>query len=498
MINPFDIAGIKTTTGIVINKLIITETGSYNPQYHRPYNANLNGVNTALYNEITQGQPTVRPEQLAGFAGTILQPTAEPQSNVFIPNDFSNRRCVFLMEVVTRTQHGNEIVEIITGYTNHLGISLQSRAIDPNMQFWINNSVMVRKIHQGTQLGNQLFSTVTDASHVLIPPSMMGGAPNPLMMPGQVAGGLRTMTPADVVGEISKNSFPGAEVDDYRGKLVGSDIRKSKRINGVMANYLSKTVTGINQAAMSAEAVSTDAMALFSGARDLVRESYISNDAFLTFLNEYTSFKNYRCVTYGELCQAFPQLDNVTKVSVLGNAARSSLPVQGQTEYMHTVTKETVVATILANAIPALMMDLMITSLNLEASNETMDGTVFSRVTNVMSFADVDMTTYIERFRFMLATVIFPDVTDCNQSTITLRMNVDIMSNSHIQISINGGPFVDYTIPTFCDALFAPVVTPNPMTLSGIASVVTCLTTMANTAMNDLPPQNLFTGRGFV
>lgn len=498
MINPFDLANVKTTQGVVINKLILTETGSYNPQFHRPYGANLNGLNIGLYNEITQGQATVRPEQLAGFAGNILQPMAEAQSSVFIPNDFSNRRCVFLMEVTTRTQHGSDITEIITGYTNHLGLSLQTKSIDPNMQFWINNSVTVRRINSGTQLGNQLFSTVTDASHVLIPPTVMGGAPSPLMGVGQMAGGLRTMTPADVVGEISKSSFPNAQVDDYRGMLSGTDVRKSKRINGVMAHYLSKTVTGINQAAMSADAVSTDPLGMFSNARDLIRESYLSNDAFLTFLSEYTSFKNFRCVTYGELCSVFPALDNVTKVSILGNAARNNLPMAGQTEYMSTATKETVIATILSNAVPALMMDLMITSLNMEATNETLDGSVFVRVDNILSFADVDMTQYIERFRYLMSTVVYPDISDCNQSAVTIRMNVDIMANSRIQISVNSGPYVDYTIPTFCDALFAPVITPNPMNLSTIANVVSCLTSMSAQGNFDAPPQNIFTGRGMI
>lgn len=500
MMNPFDISNVKSTQGIVINKLIITETGSYNPQFHRPYLANLNGQNMALYNEITQGSPTVKPEQLAGFAGSILQPMAEAQSPVFIPNDFTNRRCVFLMEVVTRTQHGSDVVEIVTGYTNHLGLSLQSRAIDPNMQFWLNNTVMVRRINHGTQLGNQLFTSVHDSSHVLIPPNMMGGAPSPLMMPGMMqsgAPGITTMTPADVIGEISRGAFPVNDVDDYRNKLRGADVRKSKRINGVMANYLAKTVTGINQASMSASATTSDALAVYSGARDLVNEAYIANDAFITFLNEHTSFRNMRCVTYGELCTMFPQLDHVTKVTVLGSAARNSLPQTGQAEYMSTSTKETVIATILSNAVPALMMDLMITKCNLYATNETLDGSINIHVDDIMSFADIDMTPYIERFKFLFATVIYPDISDSGQSIVTVRMNTDIMATTFIQISVNGYPPIDYHIPTFCDALFAPVITPNPMNLTSIASVVNCLTSTAHIP-NQQAPQNIFTNRGLV
>ena len=496
--NAYDLTGVKTTTGISINKLIIAETGTYNPQFHRPYNANLNGLNINLYNEITQGNPTVTPQQLAGFAGNILQPTAEPQSAVYIPNDFSNRRCVFLMEVVTRTSHGSEIIEVITGFTNHFGVSLQTQAIDPNMQFWINNSIMVRRISQGTGVGNQLFSTVTDASHVLVPPTMMGGAPSPLIMPGQQNMGLKTMTPADVVGEISRSAFPMADVDDYRNKMLGSDVRKSKRINGVMSNYLAKTITGVNQATLSADVATSDALGVFSTARDLVREAYISNDAFLTFLNEHTSFKNMRCVTYGELCQHFRALDHITRVSILGAAARSSLPVAGQTEYMSTCTHETVIVTILGNSVPALMMDLMITSMNLYVTNETMDGQLVVHVDNILSFADIDMTPYIERFRFMFGTVIFPDISHSGNMALTLRMNVDIMANTRISIALNGAPAIDYTIPTFCDGLFAPVVTPMHGNLQAIANVVNCLTSgMQSNQQFQQEPNNLF-NRGIV
>lgn len=466
-----------------ITKVLLADTGTYNDQVHKPYIASLDGLNTGLYNEITQGRTNIMPSELAGFAGQVIRPVAASNSLVAIPNAWGSKRFRFQMEVVAASGFDGEIVIVLTGFTNHYGVTNTGSALDPNMQFFINNCIHIRRTMINTPTGQQIINRVVEASHVLVPPTVLGAMPTNMPMNGFYPpnNNICTMTPQDVIGELSRASFSVPDAIDFRNVPIGNEIRKSARSNTVAPNYLAKTITGINNAADQSDiSHNTDPVDMFAHARDMVKEAYITNDPFINYLNTNTSFQQARCITLGELRAHFPNIDHVTKVYQAAGARLASLPVAGSYENMTAATQQTTIANIISNSVPSLLMDTMLTKINFTVTNQVIGGGVDVRVTNCLGFTELDLTPYIERFKSLFLTVVWPDISYNNMHDLSLAINADILGDTFISIGYLGQPSVDYVVPTFSDALFSPIIAPGRDCVVNMAGAVTALTQASN------------------
>ena len=129
---------------INIAKLILSETGTFNPMYSRPYQTY---IDSAMMDNITRrvdeaGDSTITGNLLSGIAGTIVKPCATPQGQIPIPYGWSERRIRFLLEVHITTPTGSQMVYYFQGYTSHLGVG-QNGSEDPTMEFIINSFIRV-------------------------------------------------------------------------------------------------------------------------------------------------------------------------------------------------------------------------------------------------------------------------------------------------------------------------------------------------------------------
>ncbi len=469
-----------------VTKLLFACSGTYHDQVHRPYIPSVNGFNINLYNEITQGQKNVSAQQLAGIAGNIIQPQAIHASVANIPNAWGTQRLRFLMEVKTKTSFGGDVIEVLTGFTNHYGINPNSKAVDDAMQMHFNNVIQIRRTIVNGPTGQYVNSTVIDTSHVLTSPMTMG-----MQIPSAGMTGLGgfmpphpnvyTMTPMDVVGELSK-SYLGAETIDLRNQFVGNDIRKSQRGNNIPSNYLARTINSISHAIdLTNVTAGSDPIDVYSEARNSVKENYISSDPFLYFLNTHTTFQYARFITFGELAKHFPSIKHpsITKFNIATGEKLAQLPTAtGNWEYMTSATMETVIASSLANSVPALMMDLMLTKLTLNATNMVMGaaGAVDVICTNFLGFTEVDLSPYVERFRMLFLNNVWPTISSNNTIDLAIQVNCDVLGDTFVSVSMMGKPAVPYAIPSFGDALFSTIVTPDNSHVVGMAQVINAMT----------------------
>jgi hypothetical protein len=457
---------------LVITKLLLTEVGTFNDMYVRPYQSQMTRQSIDAFQEATEYGKVINASVLAGVAGDMLRPVAQHQGMTTIANGWDGRRFRFLMEVTQGSQFAGsgQLRQIIGGYTNHLGAT-HSGAIDPEMQFFFNSVMVVRDTLTPGPNGNYYTTSVSDVSHVITgdyEPMGFGGA-------GSVK---RLMRPQDVFKTMQGRLLKDAKVFDTRTTMAGGAV-KSRRNNSLAPTYLSRVMNAWKSTYAGEEVSDTTSNTmgqLLANAAGQVREQMSSQDHFLGMLQRQTNFSSQQCATYKELVALSPNLDNVTFVSF--DQGHSLIPnhQRGQTEHWHGSGMETVAATIVMQAVPAIMIDLLLTKLSIMVTNQTIGGDYSVQVMDAKTFVEgLDLTPYISRFINRLQVEVLRDLTRNNQIEIAFQLNIDIMGQSDISIGVNGQPMVPFAMPSFCDGMFVPVITNDAMTLNALASDIDTL-----------------------
>ena len=464
---------------VTIEQIVMRVTGTFDDQFYRPYESNFDGRDATMFGDMTRNSPTILAGQVAGIAGTVCRPSAQVLGGASIPNGWGERRIRFMM----RVSLGDNILnaggntEILTGYTDFAGVTATGN-LDPEMRLYFNNSLTIRNtpfMNQGTRA---MQSLVSDASQLIMP--IFPQPQQPLLGSFAPAPRFDLMTPMNVVNEMTSTrigEMDNTVVLDLRNGVIDNQVRKSRRSNGLATEYLSRTINALHAAERAGidEPARTDDKIL-SEASYMLQEPPLSSDRFMSFLERTTTFSTARSVAWGELAGMFPGLETITKVLTPGKVEKQTDPMRGQGEYWHTATNETVAATVLANAVPAIMMDLMLTDITFSVTNETLNGQVEVDFKDVRSFAQgVDLTPYIMRFRDRMIYEVIADLTMRNMFSVSFNMKCDVLGNTHIWIRLNGGPETYYVLPSFCDALFSPVITPNHYNLQQLAKDISFL-----------------------
>jgi hypothetical protein len=454
-----------------IKRLIFVETGTYNDQALRPYETHVNDQTLRMIQEATHDGRQLQPTNLAGVAGAIVRPSAASIGTVSIENGWDTKRFRFLMEVEFADFTGGATIQYISGSTSHADLS-HGKFIDPRMQLYLNNIVKTRQVVEMTPMGQMTRQTVSEASQILT------GSYNPQIT--GLANSPQTMRPEDVFGTIGLSVLGDADTFDLRSSF-GGGAKKSSRKNGAATSYLSRVMTSYKTATQKAE-YSDQLPQMMDDASGQVREGLVSQDPFMSHLMRHTGFAQGTSVSYDELCQMQPGLehDDSTVKVILNRVVLASgwqPHVRGQTEHWSGTTRETIFATTLAHAVPAIMMELMLTEITMSITNRTQDGSFVSQfLAPPDSFTvGVDLSPSLDLLLRRMETEVLRDLTMNNQIDIQLVLHIDVLGESIIDIAIMGGPLIKYVVPSFCDALMAPVITNNAKHLQIFANDISAL-----------------------
>ena len=124
------------------------------------------------------------------------------------------------------------------------------------------------------------------------------------------------------------------------------------------------------------------------------------------------------------------------------------------------------------------MASNLVTYLSCSFTNGTLDGRPsFTINTNksrdevgIATFGDfIDARRQVQRIRFLVETELLPILTNNGAMAISVVVEMDLQVDAFIEISIDGGEYILYCMPTFCDAITSPVITDNHSRLSDIA-----------------------------
>lgn len=496
--NNWDQSAFSRHNKISILKLDIRETGSYNTAFSRPYETNFNGSEfhnlldriSASNTAKTNSSKSFSPELLSGLSYSLIKPSANPRGELIIPNGWDERRMLFVLQVSAKNTQGTDSIYYFQGYTTHSGISLQG-SIDPNMYFFINSYIKVRRNNMG--MGRYSDSIVESAQIINGEIFIENRVQNYLQRPCDVFMGMQSNFIASASNYTDKKRAP--EVNDTRITVTTESV-KSNRSNNVSSKYMSKILAGYNEGVITAEfGQGTDD--ILSRSRDVVAEHSINENPFLRALSIKTGVPNISRFTFDDLMNIDPGVDAVTNVLTVSPVVRSQMHQAGQTSFWNGSDISTLTATVLSNSVPSLMMELFLTEVSLTSTNHDITGRMNTVISVVNSFTNADLSDNVRIFVDRLEREVLNDITFDNQESYSLSMHVDLMGDTFISIQIADEPMTDYVVPSFCDGLLTPVVTPNKNDYMNLVGDLEMLTNQVTEDLNPVIPSLLY-GNGRV
>ena len=470
-------------------KFLLIQTGTYEDPMMRPYTLSVDNSSVDLMRESTRNGQIVTASALSDVAGTVLQQQATPEGMCHIPNNWSERRLRFFIEIEYNANNVTRQRQILTGYTDHGEVSSlmgSSVNFDPQMRVYFNNTVTLRDSFMRAPDGSASYrTTMADDSQIL---RAGGDAYSNLSGQGYAAGNIYALRPEDLFAgqsaALSILSRGGGQMMDTRASFA-LGARKSTRDNAIPSRYLAKCITALGQAYSHTDVADSPSSAVWNSAYSAVREQQMTTDLFFGTLNNRTNYSQQGFITYFELCGLLQGLDDQAQYLRPGSMQQTQESYQrGRHEHWAGSGTETLYASRLCSSIPGIMIENMMTKVGFFATNRTVDGkfAINYYENSVGSFTDgIDLTQFLQRFEMTMIFEVLNTLTHNSMIDIDISMVIDLLGETYISVAIGGAPAIEFTAPTFCDSLFAPVMTLNPQSVNDIGEDIGTLVTFINT-----------------
>lgn len=503
---------------LMIKRVIMIKTGHYQPQVARPFNAVvLEAQNLKVFEQATQGGRQITPTSIASVAGQMIEPAAMSNQIINIKNGWEQERVRLIIEAQYVSPAGHTKTFLVQGYSDQPGFT-QSGYIDPMMLIYMNNVLVMQDQSYIDPTTGVPVRRMIDSSQMLYKaPTYNYESFN---YPGQQVNQMQTLLPSEVVQHIGvlRMTQQIGSVADFRTSFNESPMVKSNRENALASRYLSRTVNALSNQLQNAEHGQSALLDATNAAATQIADTPIAMDNFINTIEERSPFKEQGYITWGDLVAIFPAIDSVTTIidrsfqqqllhqnnnaqlgAVTSMAMDSAFRDVNNLESWTSASRETVVATTLSHSIPAIMMENFLATMQFSVTNMNMTGQPqFTILQDPQSgrpmfdtFIDgMDMTRFLQRFHMTIVNEIMANISYGNQHSYMVFMNVNILGDTYIKLSLNGGPQMEYLMPSFCDALVAPVVTFNPIDKDRLsAGVLQMVNAVATQPMMQQPMQ---------
>jgi hypothetical protein len=467
-----------------VRRLIVQTTGTYNNQYHRPYEPNLYGpqgrqmLDSVSDLMLRQNNKFV-PGNFVSPTTSLVTQSATPEAPVFVANGWDTRKLRFYLELEVEDLAHNKSLVTYTGFTENADLSFNN-AFDPRMKFFIMGTDVLRSIQRTYGNGQTMASwDVIDSSQILVNQNFSN--------PNNGAFGqeqIYSIQPDKVFENWENNAFAGVETDDYKGsspvfrdgriQLTGVPM-KTNRTHNLAPSYTKDLLNSYLTTALTHNGLDHAEQMLNCAA--LVRPSAVEGDALFDAIKAlrrnraggYMTLDN--SFTYEELCTIDPNTPNqINPADTINNI--TNLHTTGLTADWTNSDRETQTASILAQSLPAYMARCGLYNATVDSTNI---GTIDNRpITTVPRFhgpgQGVSMVDQVKAFIMMLDTELFPSISFGGRLGYNLHIRVDRTGETWIHLSLNGGPMIVYASPTFADSLMAPVVTRDFAKVTGLTA----------------------------
>lgn len=460
-------------------KAIFKRTGTYDDQVIRPFAANCNGDLMREFASRTEASSRVSAGALAGLSCRLLQPRSTPIMDPFgttqfkvadIEHGWGTARWRFFIEVeINNIGEQTVTTEVLSGFMEHhetILIRGNNAHFAPDARYYFNNSVLLSKRYTG---GFQHIS-MRDSLQVLHPDAGMNGS---YRNQAPIEKAKMSLRPEDAVTELARSALQdmeGNQVVDSR-PFFSQGQKYSNRMDLLPSTYISKTLNRMTATDQTFDIGTThDPFGRFEHvASEVSNPNFGQRGRFLSILTDETpSFRMSNFATHKDITRILPNLEDIATVTreapsiAMGNGIDNNyIPQRGDYGSTTSSRREAGIAVLLAQAVPAIMMENMLMVMKFTASNVlTTDG----RMTMIVDWYDgyaksTGSNQYIDAAKERIIRELLLDLTDNNMETMMLKMSVDIVGDTFINLSFNNSEPYEVIVPSFCDGLTSPMIT---------------------------------------
>ena len=452
-----------------ITKMLMLEVGTFNDVHQRPYMAHVDGVALQALQESTDSGRNLTPAALSAVGADVmrLSSTAGPVADIL--NGFDTPRLCFMMEVEFPGTGGVVQVEWLMGYTNYVGVSdlygTDNVSFDPNMELTFNNVVRGRRMNTARSFGNRIRTSVKDSFQLI------NGSYKPQIT--NVHQSPHLLRPQDVFTSLSMENartiLGDEDVLDLRPTHGPERLAVNNRRNSIPGNYLSRVLeVWKHESAMD----EVDPSSLHSQMAAKVAEPTVSTIRSMQQLAVISDLRRGGTVRWGDLISAddFGGLEDRTVLTLARSPqSRAALASRGEGEHWNGNGTTTVIAAAFVQAVPGIMMSLMLTHINFSVTNRTLTGEWLVTVEDYETFNEADDDQQIQAFVYRMQTELMPGLSRGGQHEISLHAQFSVDGETRLQMQVDDGYMTPYIAPTFCDGLTAAVRAPDRTTLDRFA-----------------------------
>lgn len=456
----------RGTSKLKVESLILRFTGTFNDQYIRPFvtnpalnNIQLNQIATSIA-EVTQQGP-INATAVAGVGGSFLTRSAEPEGVAGIVNGWSTQRLRFIMKVTLTNNIGGTNTLFVTGYTDHAGVA--GGHLDPNMVFYVNNMYKVRTTYSQTPYGNNTILETVGSQQIITDHNRQNGINSGLFKQNQ--NDLRIMSPGDIFKALESsvvyNTDEKPDMYDCRflvdntGKTAPKGINNS---NAFIANTLNSYINGQHEDYQSNP--HSAGLKHYMCSNQFEHQDFWKNE-FFAALDQFRS--DFMMKSSSFRMKDLERVDpNVRNTITLINDKPHELHNAGSTSYWHGRDLNTVSSSIIASSLPSLMSEQLVSRVTITSTNATPNGQPLTSIVYGEGFSNqMDMRENFNRLRIAFDLLVVKDISFNNDIGYMFQVSCDLTGQTIIKIRMENHPEQDFVFPTFCDALFSPILTNN-------------------------------------
>lgn len=456
---------------ITIKQMQIIGTKVYEDLYKRTYalntshesldtlNAIMHGDNTQGYKKKTNTPSMINDVLIANTLPNILTINPQPGKLINMPNGWRTARYRFLLEVAISV-NGQEMSYYYQGFSDYQSHTMTG-IIDPNIRFYINSVTVVRSVKHPTT--GQLMQSAVNVYQVMRSESGLN-----IMELDNMDNFL--IRPVDVMSSIFlTEKYQTNQIENTTNQLRHDRVLESERNNNNPYGYFSRIVNSVVTSLNGLDNIGLESQIGYNTGQ--IYEAAVStlnsykgnvfNNLFLLMLAKVTGREMACDFSLNELTLIDP--DIASKVIIhLEDSNHIPDPAFNfvSTEYTCPTlqpTDESMLAIFIANTLPSLMTQYLITKANIVLSNLEGEETVFCIGNTIVQ--DLNLIDLNNRLEAKIRGVLLPTVFGQGFRHVQVNIDCDVLGDINILVVKQGKEPVPFRFPAFADGLYSPIVT---------------------------------------
>lgn len=446
-------------TKIIIDKLILQETGSFHDLYIRPFEMDVGDegdLRSSLLERISDSiGGRINQEAFHGISSSILAPRMDVdprRDRIEIAGGFSERRARFMMKVDVETRMGQKDTYYFQGYTDHYGVS-SSGYVAEDMIFEINGYIRVRSGYRETARGNEVVTRVIEMAQIV----------NGRVIYDEHCGDVMRLRPVDLFRDMTARNLDSSYtngVTDTRTRFNGNtDVMFTRRSDSMPDRYLASAIGTFLHCKNDESFGHGDEQALTRAQQKINAD--LRNMEANPFLSQLANVQGVHKSAHFTI-EDLKDIDRDLRVDVgrLSNTARTELATRDNCDDWKSPIMEAKWAVQIANAVSCVMMEHYHLRLAASFTNKTINTKIISDLHDATPVAEDIPVSTIEMIMTKLEDFLY-DLSCRSSDIFDIHVRANLYDQTLIEIEINDGRMYRYYVPSFADSLMCASFTRN-------------------------------------